>query len=241
MLRYVFQPQGHSHQAGISVCSAPRSRCRCPTLIRLRHLLPSREKAKEPRTLTNWRPAWSRTVCVGLLPLWEKVPEGRIRGDPRYAACFSGAFPAKAEVSVCSASRSHSLCPTLIRLSPPSPIKGEGHGAENVYHLAASLEPNRVCRPYPHVGEGARRADEGGSRYAACVSLRGIPRESGNLCFAAPRAPAAAAPPSSGFATFSHQGRRLRSRGRLPTGGQPGAEPCVSAFSPCGRRCPKDG
>src|SRR5690606_25491943 len=42
-----------------------------PTLIRLRHLLPSREKAIEPRIL-----------CVGLLPLWEKVPEGRMRGEP---------------------------------------------------------------------------------------------------------------------------------------------------------------
>jgi len=40
-----------------------------PTLIRLRHLLPSREKAIEPRCF------W-----VGLLPLWEKVPEGRMRG-----------------------------------------------------------------------------------------------------------------------------------------------------------------
>jgi hypothetical protein len=33
------------------------------------HLLPSREKAIEPRTLS-----------VALLPLWEKVPEGRMRG-----------------------------------------------------------------------------------------------------------------------------------------------------------------
>ena len=78
------QPQGHSpRKRKPLLCSAPRSRCRCPTLIRLRHLLPSREKAKEPRTLTNWRPAWSRTVCVGLLPLWEKVPEGRMRGSPK--------------------------------------------------------------------------------------------------------------------------------------------------------------
>jgi hypothetical protein len=38
-------------------------------LIRLRHLLPHGEKAVEPR-------AFSR----GLLPLWEKVPEGRMRG-----------------------------------------------------------------------------------------------------------------------------------------------------------------
>ena len=40
-----------------------------PTLIRLRDLLPSREKATLPISR-----------LVRLLPLWEKVPEGRMRG-----------------------------------------------------------------------------------------------------------------------------------------------------------------
>ncbi len=204
------------------------------------------------------------SVSLSLLPVREKVAEGRMRGPPAGHSCKPS--PAAPRRPLPVAGEVTTLC-----LSVPSPRAGEGGRRpdegpagrplmQTLTRRSAATSPGRgrgdhLCLsvPSPRAGEGGRRPDEGPAgrplmqtltrRFAATSPGRG---RGDHLCLSvpSPRAGEGGRRPDEGRgppAGHSCKPSPAAPRRPLPVAGEVTTSLSLCPFSPCGRRWPKAG